>query len=91
MAKVGGGAAAKAEARIAWMVVLMVVAFLVSWMPYATVALTVVFNPAINFSPLVKVMPIYMAKSSTIYNPMIYIYMNKQVRQTQVRSISQQC
>ncbi|KAI4898905.1 hypothetical protein NFI96_006877 [Prochilodus magdalenae] len=75
-----GGAAAKAEARVAWMVVMMVVAFLVSWMPYATLALMVVFKPDANFSPLVKVMPIYMAKSSTIYNPMIYIYMNKQFR-----------
>ncbi|XP_036415152.1 parapinopsin-like [Colossoma macropomum] len=78
VAKVGGAAAAKAEARIAWMVMMMVVAFLVSWMPYATLALTVVFKPDMNFSPLVKVMPIYMAKSSTIYNPLIYIYMNKQ-------------
>uniref|UniRef100_W5KIF2 Parapinopsin b n=1 Tax=Astyanax mexicanus TaxID=7994 RepID=W5KIF2_ASTMX len=80
VAKVGGRSAAKAETRVAWMVVMMVVAFLVSWMPYATLALTVVFKPDVNFSPLVKVMPIYMAKSSTIYNPMIYIYMNKQFR-----------
>lgn len=61
------------------MVVMMVLAFLVSWLPYATLALTVVFNPDVQMSSLVKVVPIYMAKSSTFYNPMIYIYMNKQV------------
>ncbi|XP_065098148.1 parapinopsin b [Paramisgurnus dabryanus] len=78
VAKVCGGAAARAESKVAWMVVMMVLAFLVSWLPYAALALTVVFNPDVQMSSLVKVVPIYMAKSSTFYNPMIYIYMNKQ-------------
>ncbi|XDV51347.1 hypothetical protein PO909_020234 [Leuciscus waleckii] len=78
VAKVGGGAAARAEAKVARMVVMMVLAFLVSWLPYATLALTVIFNPDVQLPVLVKVVPIYMAKSSTVYNPMIYIYMNKQ-------------
>ncbi|XP_051531465.1 parapinopsin b [Myxocyprinus asiaticus] len=80
VAKVGGRAAARAEAKVAWMVVMMVLAFLVSWLPYATLALTIVFNPDVQLDALVKVVPIYMAKSSTVYNPMIYIYMNKQFR-----------
>ncbi|XP_056104482.1 parapinopsin b [Rhinichthys klamathensis goyatoka] len=78
VAKVGGGAAARAEAKVARMVVMMVLAFLVSWLPYATLALMVIFNPDVQLPVLVKVVPIYMAKSSTVYNPMIYIYMNKQ-------------
>nr|ALG92545.1 parapinopsin-2 [Danio rerio]BAV78538.1 visible light sensitive parapinopsin [Danio rerio] len=78
VAKVGGGAAARAEARVAWMVVMMVLAFLVSWLPYAALALTVVSKPEVQLAVLVKVLPIYMAKSSTVYNPLIYIYMNKQ-------------
>ncbi|KAK7119162.1 hypothetical protein R3I94_021119 [Phoxinus phoxinus] len=78
VAKVGGGAAARAEATVARMVVMMVLAFLVSWLPYATLALMVIFNPDVQLPVLVKVVPIYMAKSSTVYNPMIYIYMNKQ-------------
>ncbi|XP_030634225.1 parapinopsin-like [Chanos chanos] len=78
VARVGGGAAAKAEAKIAWMVVAMVVAFLISWLPYAALALTVVFDPDVKISPLVGTLPVYLAKSSTVYNPLIYIYMNKQ-------------
>lgn len=74
--------AARAESKVAWMVVMMVLAFLVSWLPYAALALTVVFNPDVQLAVLVKVVPIYMAKSSTVYNPLIYIYMNKQVSET---------
>uniref|UniRef100_A0A673FJS8 Parapinopsin-like n=1 Tax=Sinocyclocheilus rhinocerous TaxID=307959 RepID=A0A673FJS8_9TELE len=69
---------ARAESKVAWMVVMMVLAFLVSWLPYAALALMVVFNPDVQLPVLVKVVPIYMAKSSTVYNPLIYIYMNKQ-------------
>lgn len=64
------------------MVVMMVLAFLVSWLPYAALALMVVFNPDVQLPVLVKVVPIYMAKSSTVYNPLIYIFMNKQVSET---------
>ncbi|TRY94877.1 hypothetical protein DNTS_032978 [Danionella cerebrum] len=60
-----GGVAARAESRVAWMVLMMVVAFLVSWLPYTVLALTVVFSPDTQLPVLVKVVPIYMAKSST--------------------------
>ncbi|NP_001005312.1 parapinopsin b [Danio rerio] len=52
------------------------------WLPYAALALTVVSKPEVQLAVLVKVLPIYMAKSSTVYNPLIYIYMNKQVSRT---------
>ncbi|XP_072308449.1 parapinopsin-like [Eucyclogobius newberryi] len=77
---VAGGAVAKSEARVAYMVVLMVMTFLLSWMPYATLALVVVFHPTVQISPLVGTIPVYLAKSSTVYNPIIYIYLNKQFR-----------
>ncbi|KAL2091595.1 hypothetical protein ACEWY4_013858 [Coilia grayii] len=80
VARLGGGATAKAEAKVAWMVVAMVLAFLVSWLPYAVLALVVVCDPDVNFSPLVAMVPVYLAKSSTVYNPLIYIFMNKQFR-----------
>lgn len=80
VAKMSGGAAAKAEAKVAWMVVAMVMAFLISWMPYSVLALTVVSDPEVKISPLVAMLPVYLAKSSTVYNPLIYIFMNKQVR-----------
>ncbi|XP_070696952.1 parapinopsin-like [Pempheris klunzingeri] len=77
---VEGGAAAKAEMKVATMVVLMVLTFLVSWLPYASLAMLVVYNPDVEIHPLVGTVPVYLAKSSTVYNPIIYIYLNKQFR-----------
>uniref|UniRef100_A0A667YAQ2 Parapinopsin b n=1 Tax=Myripristis murdjan TaxID=586833 RepID=A0A667YAQ2_9TELE len=65
---------------VARMVVLMVLTFLISWMPYASLALLVVYNPDVEIHPLVGTVPVYLAKSSTVYNPIIYIYLNKQFR-----------
>ncbi|XP_063330129.2 parapinopsin-like [Pelmatolapia mariae] len=78
MACVEGGAVAKGEMKVASMVILMVLTFLISWMPYATLAMLVVYNPDVKIHPLVGTVPVYLAKSSTVYNPIIYIYLNKQ-------------
>ncbi|KAM4612629.1 parapinopsin a [Polymixia lowei] len=78
MGCVEGGAAAKAEMKVARMVILMVLTFLVSWLPYASLALLAVYKPHVEIHPLVGTVPVYLAKSSTLYNPIIYIYLNKQ-------------
>ncbi|XP_061687557.1 parapinopsin b [Syngnathoides biaculeatus] len=80
MTCVEGGAAAKAELKVASMVVIMVLTFLINWMPYAALSMLVVYNPHVQISPLVATVPVYLAKSSTVYNPIIYIYYNKQFR-----------
>ncbi|XP_018536989.1 parapinopsin-like [Lates calcarifer] len=80
MACVEGGAVAKGEMKVAFMVILMVLTFLISWLPYAGLAMLVVFNPDVEIHPLVGTVPVYLAKSSTVYNPIIYIYLNKQFR-----------
>ncbi|AWP02792.1 putative parapinopsin-like isoform 5 [Scophthalmus maximus] len=80
LAALEGGAVAKAELRVASMVILMVVTFLISWLPYASLAMLVVYNPDLEIHPLVGTVPVYLAKSSTVYNPLIYIYLNKQFR-----------
>ncbi|CAJ1050743.1 parapinopsin-like [Xyrichtys novacula] len=80
MACVESGAVAKGEMKVAFMVVLMVITFLISWMPYASLALVVVCNPDLSIHPLLGTVPVYLAKSSTVYNPIIYIYLNKQFR-----------
>ncbi|XP_022055856.1 parapinopsin-like [Acanthochromis polyacanthus] len=80
MACVEGGAVAKGEMKVASMVVLMVLTFLISWLPYAGLAMFIVCNPDAKILPLVGTVPVYMAKSSTVYNPIIYIYLNKQFR-----------
>ncbi|XP_077582510.1 parapinopsin-like [Stigmatopora nigra] len=80
MACVEGGAVAKAEMRVAAMVIVMVLTFMLNWLPYASLSMIVVFNPQVEINPLVATMPVYLAKSSTVYNPIIYIYCNKQFR-----------
>ncbi|XP_047438729.1 parapinopsin-like [Mugil cephalus] len=80
MACVEGGAVAKSEMKVASMVVLMVLTFMISWLPYAGLAMLVVYDPDVNIPPLVGTVPVYLAKSSTVYNPIIYIYLNKQFR-----------
>ncbi|XP_039652547.1 parapinopsin-like isoform X1 [Perca fluviatilis] len=80
MACLEGGAVAKGELKVAYMVVLMVLTFLISWLPYASLAMLVVYNPDVEIHPLVGTVPVYLAKSSTVYNPIIYIYLNKKFR-----------
>ncbi|TNM88859.1 parapinopsin-like [Takifugu flavidus] len=80
MACMEGGAVAKSEMTVAYMVILMVVTFLISWLPYAGLSMLVVFSPDVKIHPLVGTVPVYLAKSSTVYNPIIYIYLNKQFR-----------
>lgn len=61
------------------MVIIMVVAFLICWVPYASVAFYIFTHQGSNFGPIFMTVPSFFAKSSSIYNPVIYIMMNKQV------------
>ncbi|XP_048097222.1 LOW QUALITY PROTEIN: parapinopsin a [Alosa alosa] len=75
-----GGSTARAEMQVARMVVVMVLAFLVTWLPYASFALSVIFSPNLYIDPVIASVPMYLAKSSTVFNPIIYIFMNRQFR-----------
>ncbi|XP_042348450.1 parapinopsin a [Plectropomus leopardus] len=68
------------EVQVARMIVVMVLAFLVTWLPYAAMALAVILDPSLNINPIIATIPVYLAKSSTVYNPIIYIFMNRQFR-----------
>lgn len=61
------------------MVGVMIVAFIVAWTPYATLALVIQFGDASNITPGLAVMPALVAKSSICYNPVIYVGLNTQV------------
>ncbi|KAL7884407.1 hypothetical protein AOLI_G00071770 [Acnodon oligacanthus] len=74
------GSTAKAEMQVARMVVVMVLAFLLTWLPYASFALAVIFDSNLYINPLIATVPMYLAKSSTVFNPIIYIFMNRQFR-----------
>lgn len=70
----------RAEREVSRMVVLMVVSFLVTWLPYASVAWWIFCNQGAEFGPLFMAIPSFFAKSSALFNPIIYIMMNKQFR-----------
>lgn len=61
------------------MVIIMVVAFLICWLPYASVAFYIFTHQGSDFGPIFMTIPAFFAKSASIYNPVIYIMMNKQV------------
>ncbi|XP_053174159.1 parapinopsin a [Scomber japonicus] len=75
------------EGQVARMVVVMVLAFLVTWLPYAAMALGVIIDSSLHINPLIATVPVYFAKSSTVYNPIVYIFMNRQFRSYAVPTV----
>lgn len=69
----------KREQRVLFMVVIMVICYLLCWLPYGVVALLATFGPLGLVTPEVSIIPSILAKSSTVINPVIYVFMNKQV------------
>ncbi|XP_016334094.1 green-sensitive opsin-4-like, partial [Sinocyclocheilus anshuiensis] len=70
----------KAEREVTRMVILMVLGFLVAWTPYATVAAWIFFNKGAAFSAQFMAIPAFFSKTSALYNPVIYVLLNKQFR-----------
>ncbi|KAK5617325.1 hypothetical protein CRENBAI_007654 [Crenichthys baileyi] len=66
------------EQRVLVMVIIMVVCYLVCWLPYGVAALLATFGPRDLLTPEASIMPSLLAKFSTVVNPFIYIFMNKQ-------------
>ncbi|XP_078065178.1 pinopsin-like [Mustelus asterias] len=66
------------ERKVLLMVTLMVICFLLCWLPYGTVALVATFGHPGLVSPIASIVPSVLAKSSTVYNPIIYVFLNKQ-------------
>ncbi|XP_026578666.1 rhodopsin [Pseudonaja textilis] len=77
----------KAEKEVTRMVILMVIAFLVCWVPYASVAFYIFTHQGSDFGPVFMTIPSFFAKSSAIYNPVIYIVMNKQFRNCMITTL----
>ncbi|XP_044158050.1 parapinopsin-like [Bufo gargarizans] len=87
VAKLGvaeGGTTSKAEVQVSRMVLVMIMAFLICWLPYAVFAMMVVANPGMYIDPVIATVPMYLTKTSTVYNPIIYIFMNKQFQECMI-------
>lgn len=57
----------------------MIIAFLICWMPYAAFSVLVTAYPSIELDPRLAAIPAFFSKTATVYNPIIYVFMNKQV------------
>ncbi|KAG8587629.1 hypothetical protein GDO81_005734 [Engystomops pustulosus] len=70
----------RAEREVTRMVIAMVLAFLICWLPYAAFAIVMATNKQVVIDPTLASMPSYFSKTATVYNPVIYVFMNKQFR-----------
>lgn len=61
------------------MIFVMIAAYVFCWGPYTFFVCFGTAYPGYAFHPLAAAMPAYFAKSATIYNPIIYVFMNRQV------------
>ncbi|KAM3878299.1 green-sensitive opsin-like [Diretmus argenteus] len=77
----------KAEKEVTRMCVLMVFGFLLAWVPYASYAAYLFFNRGIAFTATSMAIPAFFAKSSALYNPIIYVLMNKQFRNCMLTTV----
>ncbi|XP_028459263.1 opsin-3 isoform X2 [Perca flavescens] len=68
------------EKKVAAMFLLMISCFLVCWTPYAIVSMLEAFGRKNLVSPIVAIIPSFFAKSSTAYNPLIYVFMSRKFR-----------
>ncbi|CAL8320209.1 unnamed protein product [Gadus morhua 'NCC'] len=84
----GGRPSAEENERAIRTVFLMITAFFVCWLPYTVLSVVVVVAPGVRIPPLVATMPMYFAKTSPIYNPLIYFLSNKQFRDAALEVLS---
>ncbi|XP_067268959.1 rhodopsin [Pseudorasbora parva] len=77
----------RAEREVTRMVVLMGFAYLVCWLPYASVAWYIFTHKGADFGPIFMTIPAFFAKTSAVYNPVIYICMNKQFRHCMITTL----
>ncbi|XP_072261803.1 visual pigment-like receptor peropsin [Pyxicephalus adspersus] len=68
------------QADVTKMSVVMIVMFLVAWSPYSIVCLWSSFGDPKEISPAMAIIAPLFAKSSTFYNPCIYVIANKKFR-----------
>lgn len=70
----------KAEREVSRMVVVMVGSFCVCYTPYAAMAMYMVNNRNHGLDLRLVTIPAFFSKSACVYNPIIYCFMNKQVK-----------
>lgn len=69
-----------ARKRAGWTGFMMVASFVVVWTPYAVVSFYAAFFKPQSISPLIATIPAMFAKTSTLFNPIIYVIQYKRFR-----------
>lgn len=59
---------------------ILIVAFLLTWSPYAVLCLWTIFAPPATVPAFLTLIPPLFAKSSTVVNPLIYFFSNPKLR-----------
>ncbi|KAG8197016.1 hypothetical protein JTE90_004288 [Oedothorax gibbosus] len=72
---------AKAERKVTVMACVMLFCTLVAWTPYAAVSLMVALGYGAMLGPISAVSPAIFAKTSVVYNPIVYFFFNTQIRE----------
>ncbi|XP_040026348.2 opsin 7, group member a [Gasterosteus aculeatus] len=67
------------------------ISFFAAWSPYAAVSMWAAFGHIENIPPLAFALPAMFAKSSTIYNPIIYLMLRPNVRRVLCRDLAALC
>nr|AXF38095.1 OPN7a [Paralichthys olivaceus] len=79
------------QAIIVKLSVAVCIGFFAAWSPYAVVSMWAAFGQIENISPLAFAMPAMFAKSSTIYNPIIYLTLRPNFRRMMHRDVGTLC
>ncbi|XP_055722647.1 opsin-5-like [Salvelinus fontinalis] len=75
------------QAVIVKLSVAVCIGFFAAWSPYAVVSMWAVFGHMDNIPPLAFAVPAMFAKSSTIYNPIIYLLLRPNFRRVMYRDL----
>ncbi|KAM9845037.1 opsin-5-like [Aulostomus maculatus] len=67
------------------------IGFFTAWSPYAVVSMWAAFGHIENIPPLAFAMPAMFAKSSTIYNPIIYLMLRPNIRRVMCGDLASLC
>ncbi|XP_033751107.1 rhodopsin-like [Pecten maximus] len=69
--------ASKRDVKVMKTILLLVTAFLISWIPYSVFAVTSIIGYTEDIHPLIGTLPSLFAKSSILWNPLIYVCRNR--------------
>lgn len=60
---------------------MITMAYTISWTPYTVIAMWVTYRPVHQIPDAFRILPAFCAKTSSVYNPIIYCIFNKSFRQ----------